>query len=298
MGIYFAWIRLLRRLVMKIFGLGKKRLSFKASSASLPTVLDPLDFLSAEPTGVGSRIAFDQIHAAIHESLTDCEKGIQLILEQLSPDGNISDRVILEANNQIRNELSRAISIAGQKRNGLIDEVHRRLETIYIQSLIQYPHQDPEVRKWDSLGPRAVIRELPPVTEYTFADLAQGGSDRDKRLRKWEVETDQWLDCLALNHTGEVIKKLDEYLKENGIDTLIYTGFAADMCVLNSEGGGSAMLSRGYRCILMRDGTVGVERPDTFEEKLATRYGIHIFEWKLGYSTTYADFMSAAKVAD
>ncbi|MEE3248607.1 MAG: hypothetical protein VX264_02560, partial [Chloroflexota bacterium] len=93
-------------------------------------------------------------------------------------------------------------------------EVHRRLETIYIQSLIQYPHQDPEVRKWDSLGPRAVIRELPPVTEYTFADLAQGGSDRDKRLRKWEVETDQWLDCLALNHTGEVIKKLDEYLKE------------------------------------------------------------------------------------
>lgn len=214
MGIYFAWIRLLRRLVMNIFGLGKKRLSFKASSASLPTVLDPLDFLSAEPTGVGSRIAFDQIHAAIHESLTDCEKGIQLILEQLSPDGNISDRVILEANNQIRNELSRAISIAGQKRNGLIDEVHRRLETIYIQSLIQYPHQDPEVRKWDSLGPRAVIRELPPVTEYTFADLAQGGSDRDKRLRKWEVETDQWLDCLALNHTGEVIKKLDEYLKE------------------------------------------------------------------------------------
>ena len=52
MGIYFAWIRLLRRLVMNIFGLGKKRLSFKASAASLPTVLDPLDFLSAEPTGI------------------------------------------------------------------------------------------------------------------------------------------------------------------------------------------------------------------------------------------------------
>ena len=86
MGFYFAWIRLLRRLVMNIFGLGKKRLSFKASSASLPTVLDPLDFLSAEPSGVGSRVAFDQIHAAIHESVTDCEKGIQLILEQLSPD--------------------------------------------------------------------------------------------------------------------------------------------------------------------------------------------------------------------
>jgi nicotinamidase-related amidase len=86
---------------------------------------------------------------------------------------------------------------------------------------------------------------------------------------------------------------LDEYLKSKGIETLIYTGFAADMCVLGSEGGGQAMLSRGYRCILMRDGTVGVERPDTFEEKLATRYGIHIFEWKVGFSTTYQDFITA-----
>ena len=214
MGIYFAWIRLLRRLVMNIFGLGKKRLSFKASAAYLPTVLDPLDFLSAEPPGIGSRVAFDQIHAAIHESLSDCEKGIQLILEQLSPEGNIGDRVILEANNQIRNELNRAVSIAGHKRNELIDTIYRKLELIYIQSLIQYPHQDPEIRKWDSLGPRAVIRELPAVTEYTFSDLAQGGSDRDKRLKRWGSETDQWLDCLALNHTAEVIKKLDEYLKE------------------------------------------------------------------------------------
>ena len=87
---------------------------------------------------------------------------------------------------------------------------------------------------------------------------------------------------------------MDAYLKANNIDTLIYTGFAADMCVLGSEGGGQAMLARGYRCILMRDGTVGVERPDTFDERLATRYGIHIFEWKIGYSTTFEAFMEAA----
>ncbi len=86
---------------------------------------------------------------------------------------------------------------------------------------------------------------------------------------------------------------LDEYLKTHRVETLIYTGFAADMCVLNSEGGASAMLGRGYRCILIRDGTVGVERPDTFDERLATRYGIHIFEWKLGYSTSFDDFMMA-----
>ena len=88
---------------------------------------------------------------------------------------------------------------------------------------------------------------------------------------------------------------LDTILKRKDIDTLIYTGFATDMCILNAEGGARAMLSRDYRCILMRDATVGVETPETFEEQPATRYGIHIFEWKLGYSTTFAAFIEALR---
>ncbi len=85
----------------------------------------------------------------------------------------------------------------------------------------------------------------------------------------------------------------DAYLKERGIDTLIYTGFATDMCILGAEGGGRPMLARGYRCILMRDGTVGVETPESFPDRLATRYGTHLFEWSVGYSTTFAAFTGA-----
>ena len=76
----------------------------------------------------------------------------------------------------------------------------------------------------------------------------------------------------------------DAYLKQHNIDTLIYTGFATDLCILGAEGGGRLMLSRGYRCILMRDATVGVETPESFLERLATRYGIRLFEWTVGYS--------------
>ena len=86
---------------------------------------------------------------------------------------------------------------------------------------------------------------------------------------------------------------LDAHLKAHHITTLIYTGFATDMCVLNAEGGARAMLARGYRCILMRDGTVGVETPESFPERLATRYGIHLFEWQLGYSTLFEAFQRA-----
>ena len=86
---------------------------------------------------------------------------------------------------------------------------------------------------------------------------------------------------------------LDAYLTERNIDTLIYMGFATDMCILGAEGGARPMLSRGYRCVLMRDATVGVETPESFPERLSTRYGIHLFEWSVGYSTTYSEFVSA-----
>ena len=85
----------------------------------------------------------------------------------------------------------------------------------------------------------------------------------------------------------------DAYLKSRGITTLIYTGFATDMCILVPEGGARAMLACGYRCVLMRDATIGVETPESFPEKLATRYGTHIFEWQMGYSTAFRDFIHA-----
>ena len=85
----------------------------------------------------------------------------------------------------------------------------------------------------------------------------------------------------------------DAYLKSRGITTLIYTGFATDMCILGAEGGARAMLACGYQCVLMRDATIGVETPESFPEKLATRYGLHIFEWQVGYSTAFRDFIHA-----
>ena len=86
---------------------------------------------------------------------------------------------------------------------------------------------------------------------------------------------------------------LDKYLRDRDIDTLIYMGFATDMCILNAEGGARPMLSKGYRCILMRDATVGVETPESFPHRLATRYATHLFEWSVGYSTTSVDFAAA-----
>jgi nicotinamidase-related amidase len=87
--------------------------------------------------------------------------------------------------------------------------------------------------------------------------------------------------------------QLDRALRRHGIENLIYSGFATDMCVLRAPGGIEPMAPFGYRIFLVRDATVGVECPDTFGERIATRWGIRYFETHYGDTITTDDFIRA-----
>jgi len=89
--------------------------------------------------------------------------------------------------------------------------------------------------------------------------------------------------------------QFDRQLRRHGIENLIYTGFATDMCVLRAPGGIEPMAPYGYRVFLMRDATVGVELPDTFEERIATRWGIAYFESHYGDTVLGEDFIQACE---
>ena len=91
--------------------------------------------------------------------------------------------------------------------------------------------------------------------------------------------------------------QFDRMLRERGIVNLIYAGFATDMCILNAPGGMGPMLGLGYRVILMRDATIGVEPPDFLEERIATRWGIRFHEAHWGDTITTAEFIAACKAA-
>lgn len=85
--------------------------------------------------------------------------------------------------------------------------------------------------------------------------------------------------------------QFDRVLRRLGVENLIYTGFATDMCILNAPGGIVLMGNLGYRVYLMRDATLGVEFPDTFEECLATRWAIRYFETHFGDTVTSEEFI-------
>jgi len=84
-------------------------------------------------------------------------------------------------------------------------------------------------------------------------------------------------------------------LRRRGIENLIYTGFATDMCVLRAPGGIEAMAPYSYRLYLMRDATLGVELPVSFEERVATRWGMAYFETHYGDTVLSADFIDACE---
>ena len=110
---------------------------------------------------------------------------------------------------------------------------------------------------------------------------------------------------------AEAVRPLpDEYVYLDGwqlnglcrrldIDTLIYVGFMADLCLLNIPGALREMANKfKYRCVVLRDCTVAYEYPDTVEGNFMTRAAIRHIETDLGYSASSEDFISAARNAN
>ncbi len=193
--------------------LNKSKLSYKEESTKVRQSMDPLDFLAAESGSISTRDAFQQIHAVLHGALEDVEKAIQLVFEQLGPEVAVADRIILEANGEIRNELVRASFLADDKKDELIRDIRARLENLYIQGLIVAPHQDPAIRRWENLSARAIQRDLPSIIEYSHAELARP-EDRRRRVPRWKQQIDEWMETMCRNHVADIIKAMEEEIKE------------------------------------------------------------------------------------
>ncbi|MDP6226217.1 MAG: hypothetical protein QF714_00700, partial [Dehalococcoidia bacterium] len=82
----------------------RKRESFFEASTRMLQTMDPLDFLTPETSGASSQDVLAQLNSVMHGAMEEVGKAVQLVFEQLSPEGNISNHLILEANGQIRNE--------------------------------------------------------------------------------------------------------------------------------------------------------------------------------------------------
>ena len=106
--------------------------------------------------------------------------------------------------------MARASALADVKRNELIAGISTRLQAMFLQNLILTPEQDPPLRRWATLADRVVQRDMPIVSEPAHNELDVNPNERRKRLAKWQMEADEWLETLCLNRTGEVIAHMLE----------------------------------------------------------------------------------------
>ncbi len=99
---------------------------------------------------------------------------------------------------------------------------------------------------------------------------------------------------------GEIV--LNEYdyitvfnnLRNRGIKTLIYAGYASNMCVLVRPIGIIQAKGQNFDVILVRDATIAVEAPESLDGKWAHEMSVLFVELNFGYSTTVNEFQRAA----
>jgi len=88
-------------------------------------------------------------------------------------------------------------------------------------------------------------------------------------------------------------EEFDAWLREREITTLLYTGFATNLCILESPAAMKPMRERGYRCVILREATMAVEFPDTLETLAHTRAALQYIEAWVGYSAGVEDLRHA-----
>lgn len=96
---------------------------------------------------------------------------------------------------------------------------------------------------------------------------------------------------------GEVMavttRQFDAWLRARGITTLLFAGFATNLCILDSPAAMKAMAGQGYRCVILREGTLAVEFPETLADRLETKSAIRYIESWVGESASIDDLLNA-----
>jgi nicotinamidase-related amidase len=87
--------------------------------------------------------------------------------------------------------------------------------------------------------------------------------------------------------------ELNYLLNNLGIKNIFFVGFTADVCLFRTILGA---WDRNYRCLLLRDCTLGWETFETGDDNYATQYSISYVEKYIGFTVTSQEFLSATIV--
>ena len=226
----------LRRLFTNPFAKQRPE-SFREILNDLPLFQDPLDFLSSARNIAAPRDVRARVHGAMHGALDEVDRAIFRRFEELipGPDIDLGRILVVDADNEIRNECARARTFAETKGEELLRQVTAKLESLFIQRLIYSPEQDPFSREWENLTRTTSARELGDPPERSYEDFEVEDKEVRKRLQLWHDQTDDWLETLCQSRVNDVIARLETEVSKF---KLTWMDVTAELTRRASAGGG------------------------------------------------------------
>jgi nicotinamidase-related amidase len=85
---------------------------------------------------------------------------------------------------------------------------------------------------------------------------------------------------------------LDTALRNLNAKHLVFAGFTADICLLNTVIGA---MYRNYQVVILRDATLGSEFVDTVDEMQMTNWAIRYYEAMVGFTSTTDQWIEACR---
>lgn len=92
------------------------------------------------------------------------------------------------------------------------------------------------------------------------------------------------------------LAELNKSLKNYGITTLLYAGYASNMCITHRPIGILNMYQFGYEIILVRDCTIAFESPETLNGEWTNKAAIYKVELQWGSTTTLDNLQKAFEI--
>ena len=84
------------------------------------------------------------------------------------------------------------------------------------------------------------------------------------------------------------------YLRSQGIDTMIYTGFASNMCVIGRRMGMIPMTHKGFKMFFIPDASAAVEHAETWQDQSIHKATTKIISQWIAEIIDYDEFMEAS----
>ena len=94
----------------------------------------------------------------------------------------------------------------------------------------------------------------------------------------------------------EVVLNADQFsnlLRDRDVNTIIYTGFCTNACLLEAPGGLLDMRKRKYRLVIVRDATAALEDTESAHGRENMKTAIRHMEHEYGYTCTTEDLVAS-----